>query len=188
MERFTECLFNSMYMIGDNGTVRSSSKQRITRYGTDILKGLVKSDGYKMYFIDKKWHYEHRLVAFHYVKNKHNWKEINHIDGNKTNNHYTNLEWSTRKLNLFHMRHVLGYKPPAGINHWSYGISPSLETKQLMSDKKKGANHPKFKGYYVFNGVKYTTPTELSKLNKLSCYKVKRYCEIEMDGYSFEPI
>lgn len=44
----------------------------------------------------------HRLVAECYCENPNGYKEVNHIDGNKTNNHYTNLEWCSRSQNAQH--------------------------------------------------------------------------------------
>lgn len=44
----------------------------------------------------------HRLVAECYVENTNNYLTVNHKDGNKLNNHYTNLEWCTTKHNTKH--------------------------------------------------------------------------------------
>lgn len=54
--------------------------------------------------IDKKRYtfYVHQAVARKYIDNPNNLKEVNHKDGNKYNNHYTNLEWCTRKENMNH--------------------------------------------------------------------------------------
>ena len=41
----------------------------------------------------------HRLVAFKYCENKLGHKTVDHIDGNKLNNHYTNLEWVSHSEN-----------------------------------------------------------------------------------------
>lgn len=46
----------------------------------------------------------HRLVAVAFVRNDDiiNNTDVNHIDGNKLNNHYNNLEWTTHKENVYH--------------------------------------------------------------------------------------
>jgi 16S rRNA A1518/A1519 N6-dimethyltransferase RsmA/KsgA/DIM1 with predicted DNA glycosylase/AP lyase activity len=42
----------------------------------------------------------HRLVAEYFVPNPNNYSVVNHIDEQKENNHYTNLEWCTHKYNV----------------------------------------------------------------------------------------
>jgi hypothetical protein len=44
----------------------------------------------------------HRLVALAFIKNTENKLEVNHKDKNKLNNHFTNLEWMTRRENNIH--------------------------------------------------------------------------------------
>lgn len=46
--------------------------------------------------------YAHRLVAQAYIPNPLNKKEVNHLDGNKQNNHVDNLEWVTSAENKQH--------------------------------------------------------------------------------------
>lgn len=44
----------------------------------------------------------HKLVARAYVQNPDNLPEINHKDGDKYNNNFSNLEWCTRGANILH--------------------------------------------------------------------------------------
>lgn len=54
----------------------------------------------------------HRLVATLFVPNPLNLPEVNHEDGNKLNNNYTNLKWVTRPENVSHA-YATGLNPGA---------------------------------------------------------------------------
>lgn len=72
------------------------------------LKGQTNyKNGYLSYQISlkngkKKRFYAHRLVAKAFIPNPDDKAEVNHIDGNKMNNHVYNLEWVTPKENSEH--------------------------------------------------------------------------------------
>ena len=72
-----------------------------------VLRGTVKKSGYVEILLvdeDGKPHYKllHRIIADCFCEKHNTANEVNHIDGIKTNNHYSNLEWVTREENLKH--------------------------------------------------------------------------------------
>lgn len=75
------------YKISDYGRVKNPQE--------DIVKGHVNPNGYTIIFIGKNTNKYplHRLVALMFLPNPNNKKFINHKDGNKSNNHVSNLEW-----------------------------------------------------------------------------------------------
>lgn len=59
-------------------------------------------NGYKHVKIGNKLIYVHRLVATAFIPNPDNKPQVNHKDGNKSNNNVNNLEWVTAKENSRH--------------------------------------------------------------------------------------
>lgn len=87
-------------------TYEVSSFGRVRNKKGRILSQMVNRFGYKRLnlYINKvmKNCKVHRLVAEAFVDNPYNSNVVNHIDGDKTNNHSSNLEWVTQKENLRH--------------------------------------------------------------------------------------
>lgn len=88
------------YLIFEDGTVYSEkSGIYLKPFETNgyLRYGLVKEDGKIQSF------FGHRLVAMAFIPNNNKERTfINHIDGNKHNNHISNLEWCTGSENMQH--------------------------------------------------------------------------------------
>jgi phage anti-repressor protein len=113
--------YEEKYSITESGDVLSHSK----KYGFGFhkekwLKSYLTSHGYKSIRLGRgnnNHHYIHFLVAISFLEKLNNKNFVNHKDGNKLNNHYSNLEWCTQYENNFHA--------------WSNGLN---KTKMLSFD------------------------------------------------------
>ena len=88
------------YVITDEGQVINAKTGR-------VLKPDLNSCGYQRVTLCKnnkpKRFFVHRLVAEYFVPKPLKWHDqVNHKDGDKTNNHYENLEWCNQSLNQYH--------------------------------------------------------------------------------------
>ena len=113
--------FKGEYQISNNGDVKSLNRIVKHRDGLrNISERILKisvSRGYKFIALFKngkgKSFLIHRLVAEAFIKNPENKPQVNHIDGNKLNNHVSNLEWCTSSENGIH-----AYKTGLQIPTW----------------------------------------------------------------------
>lgn len=83
----------------------------------------------------------HRLVATAFIPNPDNKPQVNHLDGNKFNNHVSNLEWATPSENIQHSLR-LGLKRSGENNYLSVLSNDQvkwLRTVYKPYDKEFGA-------------------------------------------------
>ena len=92
---------NEKYIVNKNGKIFSL---HINKY----LSTHKDKDGYELVCLYKngvgKTHKVHRLIAEKFIKNPLNKKEVNHINGIKSDNRVENLQWCTAKENNKHAR------------------------------------------------------------------------------------
>ena len=175
------------YRIYPNGRVWSIRKKR-------FLFGSVTDIGYMKYFITfdntnfSRWRGAHQIVYETFIGPIQSGYEIGHIDNNKLNNNVSNLEMITHKKNVQNSYDTLSRKIYSGAEHWNYGKELSNETKALMSAKKIGVNHPKFKGYYVIDGIKYESAYIAAQALNTYPKKIYNWCKNNIKGCFFDPV
>lgn len=87
------------YSVSEHGDVRNDGTGR-------ILKQRLDKGGYVVYSLSENGKVHtlraHRLVAKYFLDKVKGKEFVNHIDENKQNNHFSNLEWCTTKENNNH--------------------------------------------------------------------------------------
>ena len=114
--------FEGEYEISSIGRVRSLDREIIFNdrrkrlFRGKVIAVNINPNGYKAVGLSRHHKninkYIHKLVAESFIDNPNNYNVVNHIDGNKLNNCYTNLEWTTFSNNSLHSYNILKQKKP----------------------------------------------------------------------------
>ena len=167
-------VFENIYSITREGRIWSHDRIKISRKREYKIKGqwrkLKKTNkGYLEINLFKNgkpiFKRIHRLVAETYIPNPENKPDINHLDGNKLNNHVSNLQWVTSKENHSHAWKIGLYdnRDTSGENNGQSKLTQIQVNEIRQNHVKKGTYTRKpwekyniSRGYY-YDILKYRT-------------------------------
>jgi hypothetical protein len=138
--------FEGLYEVSNLGNIKNIKTSK-------VFAQSVNSKGYVQICLQKNKKQVsmkvHRLVALAFIPvTDSNKNQINHIDGNKLNNHISNLEWVTCKENIIHAHKT-------GLNN----VSINCRNKSIEASNKIVLD--------TLTGIYYTSCAEAAKIFKL---------------------
>jgi hypothetical protein len=140
-EQWTEHPYDSRYQVSSFGRL-TRTKQGISRFGQFSTgynhKGYRKFRGRKV----------HRLVLEAFVGPCPDGMEVNHKDGDKSNNHLDNLEYVTHTENMRHAE-ANGLRKPWTGTRWKTNIfsqEDCLKIREILNDGMSQHNLAKMLG------------------------------------------
>lgn len=159
--------FENIYQISNCGRVKRL--QRLDKYirkdtGVEcirpvdetLLKVIESSEYYEVdltYSNIHRYARVHRLVAEAFIPNPDNLPQVNHIDGNKHNNHVSNLEWCTSEFNIQHaIQTGIRKNPEKGVYRGPVRVR-CIETGQEFDNIKVAAEQLNLKYNYLVDCI-----------------------------------
>lgn len=161
--------YEGIYEVSSYGKVRNVVDKHI------LKPGLTSKGYYNVILCKNKLHKGisiHRLVALNFIPNPENKKQVNYINGIKTDNRVENLEWTTASENIKHS-YKMGLQPIK----WNEQIKEKIAKNHRKKIKNLDKN-------LIFNSI-----TEASKICNISFSCISNCLHKRIDtagGYHWE--
>lgn len=135
------------YLISNYGNIKRLKRKNCNnQHKNDFIMSPFKDkDGYlkitlkvttNIGWLKQEKYFIHRLVGKYFVSNPNNYKIINHIDSNRQNNYYTNIEWVTQKQNI---QHSIKQNKHSSIKNSKKCIQINVITNKVIAEFKSMA-------------------------------------------------
>ena len=118
-----------------------------------LLKHRIDSGGYHMVTIHKKNVLVHRIVAETFLPNPNNYKYVNYINEDKSDNRVENLEWCTNSYNNLHRRKQQKRPPKELIKFVKDNKLRPCEIVRFFKERSIELNNKTAR--YICNGRRY---------------------------------
>ena len=178
----------SNYDVTEDGQVWSRRKQRFMKLSEHRCKYLF------VQLVDDNGlahnRYVHRLVASMFIPTDDPSLQIDHIDGNKHNNHYTNLRWVTNRENA-HAAMANGLMPHAVFDDAAvHEICKAIASGESVASIAKKTGYPasaiyaiRLKRNWTHISDMYTFPDKRKRIQTPDI-TVHQICRLILDGYA----
>lgn len=134
--------YEGLYLVSDMGRVMSVPRKVVHGPNTGrVLKQTYCGSGYLRVSLCSKGASKafsvHRLVAEAFIPNPDEKPQVNHKDGNKSNNVLANLEWVTASENTIHSYR---YLPRKAFSHFHPKKLTPMQAKKIRESKGTAAS------------------------------------------------
>ena len=109
--------FNNELEININGDIIETNGYKLKKIYKD-------TNGYLQIHYKNKTYLHHRLIAITFIENPDNKSDVNHIDGDRSNNKISNLSWTTHSENIKYSFTNLNRK--SNLINWNKKIQKKL--------------------------------------------------------------
>lgn len=134
--------YEGIYQVSNLGRIKSVPRKdrRGHPWSGRIMKPDITANGYCQILLSKdgvkEKRYVHHLVMESFVGTRPDGKQVNHINGDKTDNSIVNLEYCTSSENHFHSYRVLGKQAAWGDKQGN----AKLTKEQVLTIRSEHAN------------------------------------------------
>ena len=135
----------------DTLQIRRKSNHRIVKESVD------KSNGYIICCLNCKKYKKHRIIANNFIENPDNYKYVDHVNHDRTDNRICNLRWVSQKLN--------------NNNRSDQEFVEEISDEAIVVDKYNDHEFeflyfdPETNDFYVYNGLNYVVKPKYQNKN-----------------------